>query len=325
MKCDAPIRFFSEEQIERILTPQKTTAAMEAAFKRDYRQTIQMPLRTQMESSPGSLLLLMPCYDRALSAAGMKIVTVTTLTQVNADRIRASFLLLDPDTGKVKAIMGANYLTDVRTAAVSAVATKLMSRPDASILGVFGTGRQALAHVLVLSCVSEFSRILVCGSSLSRSEEFAQQLWSRHKVKVEPVDNATCASAADVICTCTTSRTPLFDGGEVRDGTHLNLVGGFQPDTREVDSYLMRRARIVVDTYQGALAEAGELLIPLRQGELARECISADLHEIASGKKTPRSNPQEVTVFKSVGCAFQDLVIAKLVWDQLTKPSPRSS
>jgi ornithine cyclodeaminase len=222
-------------------------------------------------------------------------------------------------------MMAANYLTDIRTAAVSAVATKLMSRPDASALGVFGTGRQALAHILVLSWVRKFERILVCGSSLSRSEEFARHLWGTHKVKVEAVDSATCASASNVICTCTTSRTPLFDGREVRDGTHLNLVGGFQPDTREVDSYLMRRARIVVDTYEGALAEAGELLIPLMNGELARECISADLHEIASGKKKPRSSPQEVTVFKSVGCAFQDLVIGKLVWDQLSKSSPGSS
>jgi ornithine cyclodeaminase len=138
-----------------------------------------------------------------------------------------------------------------------------------------------------------------------------------HGIEVEPVDAATCARESDVLCTCTTSSTPLFDGGCLQAGAHLNLVGAFQPDTREVDDTTARRSRIVVDTYHGALAEAGDLLLPLKTGAITRAHVVADLHEIASGKKQGRTNSRDVTLFKSVGCALEDLVTAKLIYRKI--------
>ena len=116
-----------------------------------------------------------------------------------------------------------------------------------------------------------------------------------------------------MICTCTNSSTPILEGKWLRPGTHLNLVGAFQPDKREADSETMRRARIVVETYESALAEAGDLLIPMREGVISREHVIADLHEIASGKKAGRTSADEITVFKNLGCALEDLVTATLV------------
>jgi ornithine cyclodeaminase/alanine dehydrogenase-like protein (mu-crystallin family) len=237
------------------------------------------------------------------------------------DTVQATYLWLDPDTMETRAIMAANTLTDVRTAATSAVATKYLARPEAGTLGIFGTGRQARAHIQILARGFKFRRVLVCGSRPERSQEFARQLSQENELAIEPVEARDCVAESDVICTCTTSKVPLFDGGWVRPGTHLNLVGAFQPNAREVDDETIRRARVVVDTYEGALAEAGDLLIPLDQGVITRDHISADLHEIVSGKKVSRRSPDEITLFKSVGCALEDLVTAKLVYDQASLPT----
>ena len=131
---------------------------------------------------------------------------------------------------------------------------------------------------------------------------------------VESANAETVAQESDVICTCTTAPTPVFNGNWLRPGTHLNLVGAFQPETREVDNITVKRARVVVDTYDGALQEAGDLLIPIKNGTIERSHIIADLHEIASGKKAARTSVESITLFKSVGCALEDLVTAQLIY-----------
>ena len=150
-----------------------------------------------------------------------------------------------------------------------------------------------------------------------QSNQFAKQITAKLKVKVEPAEARACVEQSDVICTCTTAREPLFDGGWVRPGTHLNLVGAFQPEAREVDDRTVERARVVVDTYDGALAEAGDLLLPMRRGVISREHLAADLYEIVSGKKPGRTSAEEITLFKSLGCALEDLVAASLVAEAL--------
>jgi ornithine cyclodeaminase/alanine dehydrogenase-like protein (mu-crystallin family) len=210
--------------------------------------------------------------------------------------------------------MEADHLTDLRTAGTSAVATGLMANPEARTLGVFGSGRQAEAHLTVLRRIRGFERFVVCGSGRSDLQGFCRRMKQEHGMDVEPVDAGRCARESDVICTCTTSAAPLFDGRWLRPGTHLNLVGAFQRHTREVDDETIRRSRVVVDTYEGALAEAGDLLIPINSGVVNREHIVADLHELASGKKQVRRSAEEITLFKSVGCALEDLVTARLIF-----------
>lgn len=301
------MQYLSEEQVRQRLKPSELIQALRAAFARDFHNTLRMPVRTHMELS-GSLLLLMPCYDSALNAAGVKMVTVSRTAGVNA-----TYTLLDPQTGKALAVMQANYLTDVRTAATSALATDLLARPDAQTLGIFGTGRQAIAHAMVLPHVRKFRRILVCGSGRADVQGFCDRIKAEQGIEAIPADAETSVRSSDVLCACTTSSMPLFDGRWLRPGTHLNLVGAFQPHTREVDDETVKRARVVVDTYDGTLAEAGDLLIPMQAGLIDRSHILADLHEIASGKKTVRTSAEDITLFKSVGCALEDLIAAKLL------------
>ncbi len=309
----------SDEQVKRLLAPAQAVALIEAAFARDYRATVGMPVRTQLEIPSTGVLLFMPCHDRALHALGIKLVTVQERPQPGSDRVQAVYLLLDPETGQQKALMAANALTDLRTAATSAVATKFLARSEAKTLGLFGTGRQARAHLAVLPAVRAFERVLVCGSSPEGSEEFARKVASESNCSVEPAEPRRLVEESDVICTCTTAREPLFDGRWLRPGTHLNLVGAFQPATREVDDETIRRARVMVDTYEGALAEAGDLLIPLGRGVITRAHILADLHELTSGSKRGRTAAEDITVFKSVGCALEDLVTAAFVYDEAVR------
>ena len=300
------MRHFSEEQVRKAANIDGVITAIHAAFRRGFA-TVRMPARTVLEFD-GAVLLIMPCYDRAINAAGVKLVSVSAKAGV-----QAIYELLDPATGICVARMEANYLTDLRTAATSAVATDLLARKDVHTLGVFGCGRQAGAHIAVLPRVRDFRRFLVCGSKLSNVKAFCAKMKKEHGLQVEPTDAATVARESDVLCTCTTAHEPLFDGSLLQEGTHLNLVGAFQPHTREVDDSTVRRSHVVVDTYEGALAEAGDLLIPLRSGAIGRFHIAADLHEVAAGKKTGRSSPNEITLFKSVGCALEDLVTAQLI------------
>ena len=304
---------FTEDDIRRRLDPAQLIAAIEEAFRSRYA-TVAMPLRTQISVANGTFLL-MPCYDRERSALGMKLVMVT---QSRAQqKVSSTYILLDPETGTPKRSFPANYLTELRTAAVSAVATKFLARDDAKVLGVFGTGRQARGHLRVLRRIRNFVRFLVCGRDRVRSGEFAQQLTTELGVRIEAVDLRTCAAESDVLCTCTTSNTPVFDGHLLRRGTHINAVGAFQAHTRELDDVTVQNSKVVVDTYQGALVEAGDLLIPLGRKLIIREHILAELHEVVTGAKAVRTSYDDITLFKSLGCAMEDLVAAELFEERM--------
>ena len=299
--------FLTEDQFRSAVNADQVIAAIRAAFARNFSSTLRMPVRTSLELD-GAILLIMPCYDSALKAAGVKLVSV------GQKGVQAVYELVDPTTGMTIARLEANYLTDLRTAATSAVATDLLARQDVKTLGIFGSGRLAAVHFAVLPRVRRFERFLVCGrSDLSA---FCAKIKAEQGIKIEQVTAERCARESDVICTCTTAVDPLLDGRWLRPGTHLNLVGAFQPHAHEVDDETVRRAHVVVDTYDGALAEAGDLLIPMKNGTISREHILADLHEIASGKKKVRTSGEDITLFKSVGCALEDLVTAQLVYGQ---------
>jgi ornithine cyclodeaminase/alanine dehydrogenase-like protein (mu-crystallin family) len=316
----------TEADVCQLLNPAHLCAAIESAF-RDRYPSISLPQRTHAELAHG-IFLAMSCYDRAAGTLGMKLVLVRDQAQhrpadrshdspaLTEGRVQATYLLLDPETAQPRLTIAANYLTDLRTAATSAVATKFLARPDSSTLGIFGTGRLARAHLTVLPLVRNFQRVLICGRNPSRSAEFVQQLSRELSgLTVTAVDARTCAAESDVLCTCTSNSAPLFDGRDLRPGTHLNLVGAFRPETREVDTHTILRSRVVVDTYSAAASEVGELLIPLQEGAITRNHVAADLHELVSGTKQGRRSSEEITVFKSVGCALEDLVAAELLLD----------
>jgi alanine dehydrogenase len=309
-----PVRTLSEDEVRQHLDPACLVRELETAFRDRFTQ-VTIPARMHIPLDTG-IFLIMPCHDLAGHALGMKLVTVQSQPAHSEDRIQATVMLFDLETGKPHLVMAAKYLTELRTAAASAVATKFLARKDARTLGIFGTGRQARAHLKVLPLIRNFDRVLVCGKDHSSSKEFCEQVAGEITLPVEPAGPDRCAAESDVLCTCTTSPSPLFDGKLLRPGTHLNLVGSFQPQAREVDSFTIERALLVVDTYDAALIEAGDLLIPIGEGVIKRDHVQADLHELVSGSVAGR--PADITVFKSVGCAFEDLIAAELVAENVT-------
>jgi len=306
----------TEQDVRRRLDPAQLIAALECAF-RDRYPNVTIPERSFSRLAHG-IFLSMSCYDSTGHALGIKLVVVRDQAHAGAPlgegRIQATYLLLDPDTTEPRLTIAANYLTDLRTAATSAVATKFLARPEDSTLGIFGTGRLARAHLAVLPLVRNFQRVLICGRTPERSAEFVREVSTEFPgLTIVAADARTCAAESDVLCACTSSPAPLFDGRDLRPGTHLNLVGAFQPHTREADTTTIQRARVVVDTYAAAQSEVGELLIPQKEGAIAPDHVAADLHELVSGKKQGRGSSSDVTVFKSVGCALEDLVAAELL------------
>ena len=211
-------------------------------------------------------------------------------------------------------------LTARRTAAASALAARFLARPDASRLLVVGTGRLSRNLALAHSAVRPFRRVEIWGRRPERAAEVAQEL-RRAGLDAHPAaDLARAVREADVVSCATLSATPLVLGDWLRPGTHLDLVGGFTPTMREADDEAIRRASVFVDTRAGAMKEAGDIVVPLGNGTLAPEGIRADLYDLARGAHRGRVRPDEITLFKSVGAALEDLAAAILVYERFATP-----
>jgi ornithine cyclodeaminase/alanine dehydrogenase-like protein (mu-crystallin family) len=292
----------TNEQVAKTLTFGLLIPALARAFKEQFHSYRMTP--RYILSAGESAALIMSCHSGALF--GVKASTLIQEPGRGPKVLRSSYSLFDGLTGEPCLFMDADVLT-------SAVATDALALPQARTLGVFGTGRLARTHIAALLHVRNFDEILVCGSSPEKSTRFAEHVTNETGVPARAVDPEACAADSDVICTCTTSNTPLFEGSLLRRGAHLNLVGAFNPEHREVDTTTIKRAQIVVDSRETVLAEAGDLLIPMREKAVSSDHILADLHELLAGKCQVRMEPTDITLFKSVGCAFEDLVAAEIV------------
>ena len=253
----------------------------------------------------------MPAFGDA--GVGVKLVT---LTPGNAERdlpfINAVYVLFDADTQVPDAIVDGAALTALRTAAVSGLATRHLANADARRLVIFGAGVQARSHLEAMLAVRPIEQVTVVSRTPARAEALADV--ARGFGVDADVGGAGDVADADIVCTCTTSDVPLFDGGLLAPGAHVNAVGSYQPTARELDTVALARARVVVETRDAAFAEAGELCIPIGDGAFGRDHVRADLAQVVHGAEV-RTSPHDITVFKSVGLAFEDLIVARAAVD----------
>jgi ornithine cyclodeaminase len=210
--------------------------------------------------------------------------------------------------------MDGGYLTGVRTAAGSAVATRALASPSAETLGVFGTGVQARFHVETIRRVRQLSRVLVAATSADKARAFAEWV-SRTTGLVAAAASPEETSAADILAACTTSPTPVVIADAVRPGAHVNAVGAFTPSTRELPAALVARAGVYVDTRAGALSEAGDLLLAVGESSFTLDSVRGEIGELLLGRVAGRSAAEEVTLYKSVGAAFLDAATARLAFE----------
>lgn len=309
------VRFYAAQEVHAALSFPRLIDALADAFARG----AEVPLRHVHRLDEDDLLLLMPAWRNATAAAagalGVKLVTVMPGAAARgAPTVAAAYLLLDRASGELRAVLDGEALTLRRTAAASALAARYMARADATNLLVIGAGKLA-PFMLRAHCAARPT--LVRARIWARNSERAVTLAQRLRDEGLPVEAATdleaAVRAAHIVSCATTATAPIVRGAWLAPGTHLDLVGGFTPQMREADDAAVARARIAVDTYVGALAEAGDLLQPLAAGAIAREAIVAELSQLVRGEVAGRTSEGEITLFKSVGTALEDLAAAELV------------
>jgi ornithine cyclodeaminase/alanine dehydrogenase-like protein (mu-crystallin family) len=302
----------SRDDIRQVLDATELFEALAEGFRMLHDGRWRVPLRTAvgMPAHDG-VALFMPSYCESLGAAGAKMVTVMNSNpQRNLPLIHSEYLYASAETGEILSIMDAEYLTGVRTAVTSALVTDLLERSGGEILAVFGTGLQAWSHVEVFTKLFTIREVLVFSRSPQSAERFAERV-ERQLRKVARGAVMTELKRADIICTCTTSAEPLFELKDVRSTAHINAVGAYSRNAREIGSDIVSKAAVVVDSYEGALNEAGEIVMAIEQGVIERSHIHASIDELVSGVK-PSPDESRLTVFKSLGMALEDLVAADL-------------
>lgn len=287
--------------------------AMEQALVEFSAGRVQQPVRTILEfGAPVSFFGLMPSYVPSLPALGAKLVTVFPgNAERGLDTHQAIIVMLDPETGVAEAVLDGRYITEARTAAVSAVSARHLARKNAQVLGILGSGVQARSHFEALCLVRNFREVRVWSPTPERLRKFAADTG------VCAMENAEAVvRGADVVVTVTPSPTPVVQNEWIGEGTHVIAVGACRPTQRELDPALVARARLVVDSRAAALKEAGDVVMGIAEGRWTAAHISAELGELPV-----RQNDREITVFKSLGLAVEDIFAAQLVLTNSGRPS----
>lgn len=315
--------WLTRSDVQSILTMSAAIDAVEQAFVRLAHGETVLPLRTNMPiAEHAGSLLAMPAYvGGSDNALGVKLITLyaDNPAQHNLPAIQGNFVLFHPEDGRLLAILEAGYMTAVRTGASGGVAARHLARADAKTLTIFGSGAQAPFQVEAVCAVRPIERVYVISQRMENAERFAREQSRRLNVEIVPTgDVETAVRAADVIVTATNAHTPLFDGGWLRPGTHINAVGAHLPTAREVDTSTIQRAKVVTDQTSACLAEAGDLILPINEGVVSPSHIYAEIGLIAAGDLPGRTHPDEITFFKSVGLAVQDVAVAALIVQQAT-------
>jgi len=308
-----PVLLLSAADVRRALPMIEAVEAMKQAFAWLSSGQAGLPLRSHVEAPDGQgRLLLMPCALPAAGALGLKAVSVFDRNPDRGlPRISALVVLFDAETGRARAILEGGALTALRTGAASGAATDLMARPDATRAAIIGAGVQARTQLEGVCAVRTVREARVYDVRTDAAAAFARTMSEELGLPVRAA--ATAAEAvrdADIVCAATPATSPVFADADLSAGVHINAVGAYLPEMQEVPVETVLRARVVVDHRESALEEAGDLLIPLRLGLWDASRIAAELGEVVTGKAPGRTSASEVTFFKSVGVAVQDLAAA---------------
>ncbi len=315
------LRVLSKQDVQQAVPMREAIEIVKGAFAQLSAGRAVVPLRTQLpvERYEG-VTLFMPAYLSESDDLGVKIVSVFPRNlEMGLPTIFALVVVVEAATGRPLAVMDGTYLTALRTGAASGVATDLLAREDSRVAAIFGAGAQGRTQLLAVCEVRDIERAWVYDVNAQAAERYAQEMAGKGRVPADlrvASSPAEAVGEADVICTATTSNTPVFADGALKPGVHINAVGSFTPEMQEVPGQTVQRARLVVGSREASLSETGDLIIPIRRGLIIADDIYAELGEIAAGIKPGRESAEEITLFKSVGNAVQDVSVARRVMEQ---------
>ena len=312
------ILILTHSEVQELLPVRECIPVMAEALADLARGNVHQPLR-MIVTPPDAEgdMALMPSY-RSGERAGYGVKTVCFFPGNPAkglDSHQGSVMLFSAKTGELMALMNASAITAIRTAAVSGVATQLLAREDASELAIIGSGVQARAHIEAMACVRPVKRARVASSRFENASKFADELGPRYAFPIEPVASTESAvDGADLIVTATTAAEPVLKREWISPGAHLNVVGSSIPTTREIDSATMAAASLFVDRRESTINEGGDYLFALRDGAIGPDHIQAEIGELLIGKHAGRTSQDEITLFKSLGLAIEDLASAEYLY-----------
>jgi ornithine cyclodeaminase/alanine dehydrogenase-like protein (mu-crystallin family) len=308
----------NQADVIRALPMERCIAEMRRTLAALARGEAVQPLRNHiMLPDRRGLLGMMPGYLAPARALGIKVITIFHANEgTSFDSHQGAVLLFEEEHGSLVAIMDATAITAIRTAAVSGLATDLLAPPGAGDLAVLGAGTQALTHIEAIQCVRPLRRLRLWNRTAERARRLAELVATRFGLKPEICSSVAAAVAgAEIVCTTTGAKDPILRSEWVSEGAHLNVVGSSVPSKREVDSALVARSVLFVDRRESALNEAGDIMIPLKEGLIAADHIAAELGDVILGSHPGRRSKEEITLFKSQGLAVEDLGSARLIYD----------
>ncbi|MDQ2856545.1 MAG: ornithine cyclodeaminase family protein [Acidobacteriota bacterium] len=310
----------NQTQVEQLLSMPECIAVMEQALTSLARGEMYQPLRTVIHP-PGAagVIAMMPAYKAGNAAVfGLKAICVFPgNAKKGKDAHQGGVLLFSGETGEPLAMMNASAITAIRTAAVSAVATRALAREDACELSIIGAGVQARSHLASISCVRPIKRARVVSRNSGHARALVAELQESFDFPLTAVtDNREAVTAADIIVTATTSLEPVVRREWLAPGTHINAIGTYSPRAREIDSETMASATLFVDRRESALNEAGDYLMAAQEGVIGPDHIRAELGEVLIGAARGRTSIDEITLFKSLGIAIEDLAAASHVFEK---------
>jgi ornithine cyclodeaminase len=281
---------------------------------------VYQPLRTIIRPPEArGLLGLMPAYRAGEQGAfGLKAICVFPENPAKGkDAHQGAVMLFSRETGELLALMNASEITAIRTAAVSAVATRLLAREDAQQLAIIGAGVQARTHLTALAAVRAIKHVRVAARNIEHARQFASEMQAKFAFPIESVgSNEEAVRGADLIVTATSSLEPVIDKDWISPGAHVNAIGTHSPNSREIDGATMAAARIFTDRRESALNEAGDYLLAAKEGLVTPESILGELGEVLTGAKPGRTSSTEITLFKSLGLAIEDVVSADYLYQK---------
>jgi ornithine cyclodeaminase len=319
------LQIISKEEVKSALSMAQAIQAVKSAFAQLSKGHARVPIRTQLGIPlHDGVTLFMPAYLEETDELGMKMVSVFSGNiEQGLPIVNAIVTLIDPETGLPTAIIDGTYLTALRTGAASGAATDLLAKRGARTVAVLGTGVQGRTQLQAVSTVRPIERALVFDTRREAAEKFRSEMEEAGPPippKIEVASTAKEAvSQADVVCTATTSTTPVFLDSDVRPGTHINAIGSFTPQMQELPAETVARALLVVDSREAVWAEAGDLIIAKKRGLITEASVHAEIGEIVSGTKPGRSSDDQVTLFKSVGNAVQDVSVGARILEEAKK------
>jgi ornithine cyclodeaminase/alanine dehydrogenase-like protein (mu-crystallin family) len=314
------ILVLNHAEVERLLPMADCVEAMAAALAALARGEAHQPLRMVVRpSGAAGLMGLMPAYmSGERSAYGLKAVCIFPGNAARGkDAHQGSVMLFSAETGELLTLMNASAITAIRTAAVSAVATRLLARADAGDLAILGAGVQARSHLAAMACARPIQRARIASRDPARAQTFAAEMAPHYDFPIEPVASVEQAlHGADLIVTATTAAEPIVRREWIAPGAHINAVGSSIPTTREIDTATLTAASLFVDRRESTLNESGDYLFAAREGAIGPDHIRAEIGELLIGVHPGRTSPDEITVFKSLGLAVEDLAAADYVYRQ---------